>query len=196
MSMAHRLLTYRYVDPAKVTIAAAAATSALHAFQGQVGPLCPQVNPPLCPQVNPPLCPQVNPLLPNAPAFPGGVPGIASGGLPPGISFTAQPTTQPTAQLLAPLHTLLPSVAPLLHQAVIPTQCLCVSGMVGADVLSNDQDFGDVRGLRGAFVFPCSWLEDKVHRVPCHKLLQYFPRSSKTSSRNARSTPHLDQSFK
>ena len=90
----------------------------------------------------------------------GGLLGLASGGLPPGISFTggAGGVGIGTAAMASiPSYTApqLPVAPTAVTAAQVqisaselpgtgPTQCLCVTGMVGADVLSNDLDYNDV----------------------------------------------------
>ena len=124
-----------YVDPGKVTIAAAAATTALHAFQTG----------------------GMNPLLAfgglgmlAAPGMMPGAPGMAFPPAPvPGMMYNPAAVAYPGAAAQPPQQQLpygmmgLPG-PPAAAVGDAPTQCLCVVGMVGADVLANDLEYADV----------------------------------------------------
>lgn len=123
-----------YVDPSKVTAAAAAATTALHHFQttGTVQAL-PMMG--MLPTGLPTGLPMAYAQLPGA--FPG-MPMAVQAGMalppaqaPPGVPPAAPPPGMPPVTTPNP-------------EGLSPTTAICVVGMVGADVLMNDLEYDEV----------------------------------------------------
>lgn len=110
-----------YVDPLKISAAAAAATSTMHAFQAAALPGLGAAG--------------VSPLFSATPsAFPGMAPGMVPGALP-GVALPGPPAMPYGMPVAAPA-----AAAP----AAASLPAICINGMVGVDVLVSDLEYAEV----------------------------------------------------
>lgn len=158
-----------YVDPNRATMAAAAASTAYSAFQAGGFPLQ-ALGGPAAPAAAPAFA------LPGPPPLPAGM-----GGMPPAAPYPGLPMAPPMTGMPQLPPQALP-VQPSLGGGFVgvvyveglsqaPTQCLCVLGMVGADVLVSDLDYEEVKeDLKDecdkAAQVPQAVLQVKVPRPP------------------------------